>query len=40
MWLKGVDWIHLAQERDKCRTFLNTAMDLHIPYNERKFLKM
>jgi hypothetical protein len=33
---EGVDWIHLAQDRDKWRAVLNTAMSLQIPYNSGK----
>jgi hypothetical protein len=27
----GVDWIDLAQDRDKWRAFANTVMDLRVP---------
>jgi hypothetical protein len=26
-----VDWIHLAQDREQCRGFVNTAMNLRVP---------
>jgi hypothetical protein len=26
-----VDWIHLAQERDRCRALVNTMMSLRVP---------
>jgi hypothetical protein len=26
--LEGVDWIHLAQDRDRCRALVNTIMNL------------
>jgi hypothetical protein len=28
---KGMDWIHLVQDRDKWQTLVNTVMNLHIP---------
>jgi hypothetical protein len=28
---EGVDWIHLAQDRDQWRAVLNTAMKLRVP---------
>jgi hypothetical protein len=28
---KGVDWIHLAQERDQCRDLMYTVMNLRLP---------
>jgi hypothetical protein len=27
----GVDWIDLAQDRDKCRALVNTIMNLRVP---------
>jgi hypothetical protein len=30
-WLEGVNWIHLAQERDCWRTLVNKVMNLQIP---------
>jgi hypothetical protein len=33
-----VDWIHLAQDRDKYRAFVNTIMNLPVPQNLGKFL--
>jgi hypothetical protein len=27
---KGVDWVHLAENRDKWRDFVNTAMNLWV----------
>jgi hypothetical protein len=27
----GMDWIDLAQDRDQCRAFVNTAMNLRVP---------
>jgi hypothetical protein len=29
----GVDWIHLAQDRDEWRALVNTVMNLWVPYN-------
>jgi hypothetical protein len=34
----GMDWIDLAQDRDKWRALVNTVMNLHVPYNAGKFL--
>jgi hypothetical protein len=28
---EGVDWVHLAQDRDQWRAPLNTAMNLLVP---------
>jgi len=28
---EGVDWIHLAQDRDRWRALLNTAKNLRVP---------
>jgi hypothetical protein len=28
---KGVDWIHLAQDREQWRAVVNTAMSIHVP---------
>jgi hypothetical protein len=27
----GMDWIELAQNRDRCRALVNAAMDLRVP---------
>jgi hypothetical protein len=27
----GMDWIHLARDRDRCRALVNTAMNLRVP---------
>jgi len=35
---EGVDWIHLAQDRDQWRTLVKTVMDLLVPQKERNFL--
>jgi hypothetical protein len=28
---EGVDWIHVAQDRDQCLTLVNTIMNLSVP---------
>jgi hypothetical protein len=28
---EGVDWIHLAQDRDQWRAVVNTVMNLRVP---------
>jgi hypothetical protein len=27
----GMDWIYLAQDRDRCRELVNTVMNLRVP---------
>jgi hypothetical protein len=27
----GVEWIHLAQDRDRCRAVVNVVMNLRVP---------
>jgi hypothetical protein len=34
----GVDWIDLAQDRDRWRALVNAAMNLKVPQNEGNFL--
>jgi hypothetical protein len=29
--LGGMDWIHLAQDRDQCRALMITVMDIRVP---------
>jgi len=31
---EGVDWIHLAQDRDRWRAVTNTVMNLRVPGGE------
>ena len=28
---EGVDWMNLAEDRDKCRPVVNTAMNVRVP---------
>jgi hypothetical protein len=32
----GLDWIGLAQDRDKCRALVNSVLNLRVPYNAGK----
>jgi len=34
----GMDWIELAQERDRWRALVTAVMDLRFPYNAGNFL--
>jgi hypothetical protein len=34
----GMDWIDLAQDRDKWKALVNTVMNLRVPKNAGKFL--
>jgi hypothetical protein len=36
--LEGMDWIHLAQDRNHWRTLVNTVVNLRIPYEAGSFL--
>ena len=35
---EGIEWVELAQVRDKWRAFINALMNLHVPYNAGNFL--
>jgi hypothetical protein len=35
---EGVDWIDLAQSRDKLQAVVNAVMDLRVPKNEEGFI--
>ena len=37
-WMGDIDWIDLAQDRDRCRALVNTVMNLRFPYNAGNFL--
>jgi hypothetical protein len=34
----GMDWNHLAQDRDQWKALVNMLMNLKVPYNVGKFL--
>jgi hypothetical protein len=34
----GVDWIHVAQDREQWRALANTVMNLRVPYDVEKLL--
>jgi hypothetical protein len=31
LWVVGLDWIDLAQDRDRCRALVNAVMNLLVP---------
>jgi hypothetical protein len=35
---EGVDWMHLAQERDQWWALVNMVMNLQVPYKAENFL--
>jgi hypothetical protein len=35
---QGVDWMHLAQDRDQWWDFVNTLMNLRVPHKAGNFL--
>jgi hypothetical protein len=35
---EGVDWMHLAQDRDQWRVLLNMVMNLRVPQKAENFL--
>jgi len=36
--VEGVDWIDLAQDRDRRRAFVNAGINLWVPQNVANFL--
>ena len=38
VWCGGMDWINLAQDRDRCQAVVNVVMKLRVPSNAGNFL--
>jgi len=38
MGCRGMDWIDLAQDRDRWRALVTEVMNLRVPYNAGNFL--
>ena len=34
----GMDWIEVAQDRDRCRALVTAVMNVRVPYNAENFL--
>jgi len=35
---EGVDWVHVAQDRDRWRSLVNTVINLRVPLSTENFL--
>jgi len=38
MGCEGIDWIDLAEDRDRCRALVNAVMNLRVPKNAGNIL--